>query len=271
MASFVAGSTGPSARARSRRRHSRNGWSRRGSRSPAPGSRHSCVGGRARWRPGSRRRRARRRARWVAPFFLSSASRPGDQRVGDLGVEARFDDQDARALDAVDGRPRRGILGTCAHVSGPIAVIDSRSELDGRARLLADDLEAVAFEADDGPLACWTAGSCRLHAEIEQDLRADAIVAQLARPPGRSARRRGGAARPARRCSGSRISTITPRPSSAIMRIDGFDLAAAAALRSAEHVGEHVDAHACAPATGPGAAGSPFTSATCSASVTLLT
>ncbi len=48
--------------ARSRRRHSRNGWFRHGSRSRGRESRRSARR-RARWRPGSRRRRAPPRAR----------------------------------------------------------------------------------------------------------------------------------------------------------------------------------------------------------------
>src|SRR5882757_2267535 len=46
-------------------------------------------------------------------------------------------------------------------------------------RLLAGDLEAEAFEADDALLAVGQQDHF-LHAEIDQDLGADAVVAQLA-------------------------------------------------------------------------------------------
>src|SRR5689334_2753961 len=58
--------------------------------------------------------------------------------------------------------------------SGPVAVGRSAGN-----RLLADDLEAEALEADDTPLAVGEQHHLA-HAEIDQDLGADAVVAQFA-------------------------------------------------------------------------------------------
>ena len=100
-----------------------------------------------------------------------------------------------------------------------------------------------------------------LHAEIEQDLRADAVVAQLQhRTLGAVEQRARG--RTARSARISRSSTTTPLPSRAIIRIA---LCSVSWPAWPQHVVEQVDAVHAHQHRLRAPARSPFTSARCSA------
>ena len=113
-------------------------------------------------------------------------------------------------------------------------------------RLLADDLEAEAFEADDALLAVGQQDHF-LHAEVDQDLGADAVVAQLA--AGRLDLLAGAAALLGQH-DGERLADQHDRRRglpSAISRIEASISPPRPVVALAERVGEDVDARACAP------------------------
>ena len=193
-------------RAPIRWRRSRSGRSRRGSRRRARPARRSRRSARAaaaraalRARRAPSRRRCRRRRRRPR---CKRAQRAGEQAVADRAVEARQHDADAAATR----RAVRGVDATRRHRSGPAA--------RARGGCSSKPVTSRSKPAMLGILRGRASSRILPDVEVAQDLRADAVVAQVHLRRRRRLVGERAAAQLAGAISGRCSSTTTPRPAS---------------------------------------------------------